>query len=137
MGFNEQLREYQKAIAKMVPTPSQKAEITKQGAEILEKSYYDATKAKHYDDHREVGKVKHLADAVMSQNSDIDGDKTTGTSTVGYMVDPINHARIARFLNNGTRYIKGDHFIDKAIEDSKEDILQAQFKEYEKLTGGN
>lgn len=136
MGFNEQLEAYQKAIANLVPTPSQKAEITNKGADVLEKSYYDATKSKHYDDHREIGKVKHLADAVMSQNSDIDGDKT-GTSTVGYMVDPINHARIARFLNDGTRYIKGDHFIDKAIEDSKEDILQAQFKEYKKLTGGN
>lgn len=136
MGFNEQLEEYQKAIAKLVPTTSQKAEITKKGADVLEKSYYDATKSKHYDDHREIGKVKHLADAVMSQNSDIDGYKT-GASTVGYEVDPINHARIARFLNNGTRYIKGDHFIDKAIEESKEDILQAQFKEYKKLTGGN
>ena len=136
MDFNEQLAAYQKELQKLVPTKRQEAEITNAGAKVLKDAYYDATKDKHYDASREVGKMKHLADTVTSVNTDIDGDQT-GASTVGFEVTPQNHARIARFLNNGTRYIKGDHFIDQAITDHKDETLLVQAEMYRKLTGGD
>ena len=136
MDFNEQLAAYQKELQKLVPTKRQEAEITNAGAKVLKDAYYDATKYKHYDASREVGKMKHLADTVTSVNTDIDGDQT-GASTVGFEVTPQNHARIARFLNNGTRYIKGDHFIDQAITDHKDEALLVQAEMYRKLTGGD
>lgn len=136
MEFNEQLAAYQKELQKLVPTKRQEAEITNAGAKVLKDAYYDATKDKHYDASREVGKMKHLADTVTSVNTDIDGDQT-GASTVGFEVTPQNHARIARFLNDGTRYIKGDHFIDRAITDHKDEALLVQAEMYRKLTGGD
>ena len=42
----------------------------------------------------------------------------------------MTHARIARFLNDGTVKMRGDHFIDNTRRDAKDEVFEAQAKVY-------
>lgn len=135
-SLDEQLQHYFSQVKKKVPNKAQQQVITKAGADQLRDSYFQATKSKHYRYGRDTSHVKHLADAVVADDHDVEG-YMTGNSTVGFEKDPINHARIALFLNNGTVHIKGDHFIDMAIQSSKDKVLAAEYAKYKELTGGD
>ncbi|KRN80646.1 HK97-gp10 family putative phage morphogenesis protein [Fructilactobacillus lindneri] len=133
MGLDEQMAEMMRKINRAVPTAEAKKQITKVGANKFADVLQKNTRASHYQD-RKLGKVKHLADSIKVVNKDLDGVQN-GNSTVGFedaSDSGINHGRIARFLNDGTsHHLKGDHFVDKARDESKDEVFQAMADKYQ------
>lgn len=107
---------------------SEKARITQAGAKVFQKRLEEVTRSKHYRNHK-TGDEIHLAGSVVMQNKDIDGIKN-GNSTVGFDEE---HAYIARFLNDGTKFITGDHFVDNLMQSAQEDVFAAEQAEYQKI----
>lgn len=109
--------------------------ITKAGADVYAEELAKATKEKHPDSKGTGGKYGHLSKDVSSKKGDIDGDHN-GSSTVGFG----DKAFVAGFLNDGTKKIRGDHFVDNARDDAKDEVFAAEQEEYEaiiaKLNGG-
>lgn len=132
-SLSEQLDEMLKEVGGIVNlTIEEREEVTLAGADVLAKNLKQATKdAGHYNADREIGKMTHLADSVEIGN--LDGTKLDGSTAVGFTKKDANHARIARFLNDGTRFIKGDGFIDDARENSQNEVLKAQSKVLKKI----
>ncbi|WP_370673021.1 HK97 gp10 family phage protein [Leuconostoc lactis] len=103
-------------------------EINSAGATVLEEALTKATKdAKHYSN-RQVSKsdIKHLADSVKVGS--LEGSAPNGDKAVGFSTDDANHARIARMLNDGTKYIQGDSFWDEALANNEDKAQDAQAK---------
>ncbi|MCT4418802.1 HK97 gp10 family phage protein [Leuconostoc falkenbergense] len=134
--LSEQLDEMLQEIGGVVNlTIEEREEITQAGADVLAKNLKQATKdAGHYNANRKVGKMTHLADSVDVGN--LDGTKADGSTAVGFNKKDANHARIARFLNDGTRFIQGDSFIDNARANSSEEVLKAQSKVFKRIVEG-
>lgn len=134
--LSEQLDEMLQEIGGVVNlTIEEREEITQAGADVLAKNLKQATKdAGHYNANREVGKMTHLADSVDVGN--LDGTKADGSTAVGFTRKDANHARIARFLNDGTRFIQGDSFIDNARDNSSDEVLTAQSKVFKRIVEG-
>ncbi|GEK28518.1 HK97-gp10 family putative phage morphogenesis protein [Furfurilactobacillus siliginis] len=132
MGLEDQLQSFMERANKLVPNTETKSKITKAGAEAYKNRLRAQTKAKHYSSHKDE-KYGHMADNIDYVNSNIDG-VNDGTSVVGW--NNRYHAMNARFLNDGTRKIQPDHFVDVARRNSREAILQAEKDEYEKQVGG-
>lgn len=124
-----------------------KAKITKAGAEVFKKELEAEYMANHYR-HRKTGENPHLADSIISQNTNIDGRKT-GDSTVGWSKDK---AYIANFIENGTRFpmyskkghqykhggqvaINGDKAVERLRNDPRviEKMRKAEALEYQKI----
>ena len=140
--LSEQLDEMLQEIGGVVNlTIEEREEITQAGADVLAENLKQATKnAGHYNANREIGKMKHLADSVDVGN--LDGTKADGSTAVGFTKKDANHARIARFLNDGTRRktkdgkivnVPGDSFIDNARDKSQNEVLEAQSKVLKKI----
>lgn len=132
-SLESQMNGWLDQVKKLNPTTQQKAMMTEAGTKILEENLKTETEKKHYQAGRKIGKVKHLADSV---NHD---DEAGGSKIVGYetaKVSGINHARIARLLNDGWRKHPGDHFHDNTLRRSKSEVLVAEKKVYDGLTGG-
>ncbi|GAY74349.1 HK97-gp10 family putative phage morphogenesis protein [Lentilactobacillus kosonis] len=108
-------------------TNAEKAHITGAGAKVLSKHLEDMTKQKHYRVHIKGKTDTHLSDAVTYRKTDIDGART-GVSTVGFTPEK---AYIARFLNDGTKYIAADHFVDNAREEAKSEVIAAETEVYQ------
>lgn len=105
-------------------TIEEREEANKAAAEVLKESI---VKASPRNDKRKDGELKHLADSVVIGN--LQGTKSDGNIAVGYSTTDVNHARIARFQNDGTAKMpnpKGLHFYDRALADSKEDVFKAR-----------
>lgn len=105
-------------------TIEEREEANTAAAEVLKKSI---VKASPRNDKRKDGELKHLADSVVIGN--LQGTKSDGNIAVGYSTTDVNHARIARFQNDGTAKMpnpKGLHFYDRALADSKEDVFKAR-----------
>lgn len=108
-------------------TIEEREEANTAAAEVLKKSIVKATPR---NDKRKLGDIKHLADSVVIGN--LEGTKSNGDIAVGYATkssDNVNHARIARFQNDGTAKMpnpKGLHFYDRALADSKEVVFKAR-----------
>ncbi|WP_283582922.1 HK97 gp10 family phage protein [Limosilactobacillus difficilis] len=115
----------------VVPDQAKRKAMTAAGAEVLTKALKEETRDKHYRI-RKIGKVKHLADSVTFQNTDVNGEDN-GNSVVGFQgkESGINHARIARFLNDGTKYITGDSFVDNTRRDQAAKVLAAEKAVYD------
>ena len=128
-------------------TVEDKQKVTKAGADVFANELESEYKTNHYR-HRTTGKDPHLADSVMTQNTNVDGMKN-GASVVGFSKDK---AYIANFIENGTKFpmytskgrkykhgeqvaINGDHTIDNLRNDSQlqAKILEAQALEYKKI----
>lgn len=108
-------------------TVEERKEVTQAGAEVDAEYVRRATKeAGHYNPNRKIGELKHLADSV--EVGKLEGTKLDGSSATGFSKEDANHARIARMLNDGTRYIKGDSFIDNAHEKAKDAVFEAEAK---------
>lgn len=109
--------------------------ITKAGADVYAKTLAETTKEKHPDSKGTGGKYGHLSKDVSSKKGDIDGDHN-GSSTVGFG----DKAFVAGFLNDGTKHIRGDHFVDNARDDAKDAVFAAESEKYQaiidKLNGG-
>lgn len=136
MELDKALDEWMHDVNKLVPNVKQRQRITFVGAEAYKKQLHDVTKSKHYDqNHTDTSKVTHLADAIVTSNTNIDYVRD-GTSIVGFIKKGINHARIAGMLNDGTKYIPGDHFVEEARHSSKRAVLAAQYAEYQRILRG-
>lgn len=133
------LENFGKNTEKMVvPDLAKRKAMTKAGAEVLAENLRKETKAQHYQAGRKIGKVKHLADSIDVDNRDVDGIDN-GNSVTGFTgrdESGINHARIARFLNDGTKYIAGDSFVDRTRRSSIAEVFAAEKAIYDG-TGGD
>lgn len=98
--------------------------VTKVGALAMQKVIEEETKKSHFNSGRDTSKFEHLADSVTSGR--LAGTRIDGTSAVGFSTNDVNHARIARFLNDGTIKMPGDSFYDQAIETAKEPVFMAE-----------
>ena len=133
MSLEDALNNFAKEAEKMaVPNHKTRKRMTAAGAKVLADRLKQVTKSEHYQESRKIDKVKHLADSIVAENTDIDGTDN-GNSVVGFegpKDSGINHARIARFLNDGTVKIRGDHFVDDTRREATDDIFEAQRKIY-------
>ena len=124
-----------------------KQKITKAGADVFKKELEREYTDNHYRD-RKTGENPHLADSIISQNTNVDG-KRTGDSTVGWTKDK---AYIANFIENGSRFpmysskghkfkhggqtaINGDKAVERLRNDSRviEKMREAEAKAYQKI----
>lgn len=138
MELDDALDQWLRNVIKLVPNVKQRQKITLVGAEVYKTRLHDITKAKHYDEnHKDTSQVTHLADSIEVSGTNIDYIRD-GTSLVGFTKKGINHGRIARLLNDGTKFIPGDHFVEDARRSSRQAVLAAQYAEYQRLLkGGN
>lgn len=124
-----------------------KAKITKAGADVFADELAKKYKQAHYVN-RQTGESPHLADSVITQNTNVDGKKD-GSSTVGFGEE---RAYIANFIENGTRFpmyskrgynykhpgqvaINGDNMVAKLREDPRvqEKMAEAEALIYKKI----
>ncbi len=125
----EQLDDYLAKIKRLVPNRAERTIITKTGADVLQKKLADETKRLHYSNRIATGNDPHLADSVLVSSKNVDGD-VDGTATVGWVK---KKAVIARWLNDGTVYIVGDHFVEKTREETRSDILKSEYIKWKEL----
>lgn len=111
-------------------TIEEREEINNAGAELMRNAVAKATKDKHYQDRKD-GKVKHLADSV--EVGQLEGSIQDGSRAVGYEKADANHARIARFLNDGTKKLKGDSYIDETVAHNAEAAQQAKIDKMQEI----
>ena len=129
MDFNEALDQWQKQVTKAAKlTAKQQEKITKAGADVLADKLTESTKAKHPNTKGSGGEYGHLTDDIASATGDVDG-RHNGKSMAGLTKKEF----VSRFLNDGTKYIRGDHFVDNARDDAKDEVLAAEFEEYQKV----
>lgn len=111
--YEEQMNAWLKQIEDSVDlTVEEKEEINGNGAKVLKEEIAKETRSKHHNGYRKIGNMPHLSDSVVS--GQIDGEPEDGHVGVGFSKKDYNHARIARFLNDGTVKMRGDSFYDKA-----------------------
>lgn len=112
-------------------TVEEREAVTSAQAEALQDKLSKVTKDKHYRD-RKTGKVKHLADSVITGTleGEIKGD---GSTSVGFSTTDANHARIARMLNDGTKKMQGDSFWDETVDNSADGIQDKGIKVLSKI----
>lgn len=137
MDMSEALDQWLKQVSKAAQLSiSDQEKITKAGADVLANKLKEATKAKHPDTKGNGGKYGHLSDDISSAKGDIDGEHD-GHSIAGFG----DKAFVASFLNDGTKVIRGDHFVDNARTDAKDAVFAAEQTEYlkiiDKLNGGD
>ena len=124
----EQLESWLKDVHKLVPNEAEQERITTAGAKKLADNLTEVTRKKHYSSHKDE-KYGHMADNISYNSNDIDGEHD-GSSIVGWTNK--YHDMNAMRLNDGTKHIKADHFVDQNLEDSQDDIFEAELKEYQK-----
>lgn len=131
-GLDDALNEFMRQVkAQAELSVEDTQEITKAGADVYKDELEKVTREKHYSNHDDKT-YGHMADSIVSQDKDIDGEKN-GTSTVGF---DSYHAQNARRLNDGTKAYKADHFITN-LQDSSElqdKVLQAEYEKYQEIT---
>ncbi|MFT8861268.1 HK97-gp10 family putative phage morphogenesis protein [Schleiferilactobacillus harbinensis] len=129
MDMSEALDQWLKQVSKAAQLSiSDQEKITKAGADVLAAKLKEATKAKHPDTKGNGGKYGHLSDDISASTGDIDGEHN-GKSVAGYG----DKAFVAKFLNDGTKKLRGDHFVDNARDDGKNDVFAAEQAEYSKI----
>lgn len=136
--LDTQLQDYLHKVKKLVPSIAQRAEMTAVGGKVLETNLKEETRKKHYQPERDTSKMKHLADSITTVNTDMN-DLANGNSIVGFETaseSGINHARIARFLNDGTKKMQGDNFHTETVRNSETEVFSAIKEKYKGITGG-
>lgn len=131
--LSNQLRSFLQKASKLVPNTAKRQKMTAAGGRVLEINLKDEIRSKHYQAGRDTSKVKHLADSVTSVHSDMDG-VVNGNTIVGYegvSDSGINHGRIARFLNDGTKKMAGDHFHTNTVQGSRMAVFKAMAEVYQ------
>lgn len=136
MNMDEVLDQWLEQVSKAAQLSIKDQEkITKAGADVLADKLQETTKEKHPDTKGSGGKYGHLSEDISSATGDIDKEHN-GNSVAGFG----DKAFVARFLNDGTKKIHGDHFVDNARDDAKDAVFTAEQEEYEaiiaKLNGG-
>ncbi|WP_225418401.1 HK97-gp10 family putative phage morphogenesis protein [Lacticaseibacillus daqingensis] len=126
--MDEVLEQYLKSIKQIAEmSVKDKTKITSAGAKVMADKLKRATAVNH-PNYGEGGNYGHLSDDVGWQAKNVDGKKD-GTSTAGYG----DKAFVARFLNDGTKFIRGDHYVEDARQSAQGDVLKAEAAEYKKL----
>ncbi|QPC19235.1 HK97 gp10 family phage protein [Lacticaseibacillus paracasei subsp. tolerans] len=126
MDMDDALEEWLKQVSKAAQLSiSDQEKITKAGADVYAKKLAETTKEKHPNTKGTGGKYGHLSEDISGKKGDIDGDHN-GSSTVGFG----DKAFVARFLNDGTKKIHGDHFVDNARDDAKDAVFSAEAEKY-------
>lgn len=124
----DQLASWLKDVHKLVPNEAEQEKITKAGAKKLANNLTEVTKKKHYSSHKD-DKYGHMADNISYNSNDIDGEHD-GSSIVGWTNK--YHDMNAMRLNDGTKHIRADHFVDQNLDDSQDDVFKAMLDEYKK-----
>lgn len=125
-----------------IPDLATKKAMTAAGAKVYTEKLKVATRERHYQKEGKKGskrKVKHLADSISFENTDVDGIDN-GNSVAGFQgkdESGVNHARIARFLNDGTVKLTGDHFVDTTRKESASAVFEAEKKILDISRGGH
>ena len=129
MDMDEALGKWLKQVSKAAELSiSDQEKITKAGADVYAEKLAETTKEKHPDTKGTGGKYGHLSEDISGKKGDIDGDHN-GSSTVGFG----DKAFVARFLNDGTKNIRGDHFVDNARDDAKDAVFAAEAEKYQEI----
>lgn len=145
------LKWYQKVEDTAKLSPNQKAEITGAGAKAFASALKKATpvSSENYSGGRSVGhnnalhgkkarKTKHLQDSITYKPGFTSDGLFSGDTSVGF--EDKYQAMVARFVNNGTagmsqKEIKNMHFIEKAQNEAKDEILRAEAEKYKEMIG--
>lgn len=148
--LDEQLEDWYKKVVKTVDlSAEQKSKITGAGAKAFAIALRTTTpkSSEHYKGGRSVGhnnrlhgkkprKTKHLRDSITYVPGYTSDKLKSGDTSVGF--ENPYQAMVARFVNNGTagmsqKEIKNMHFIEKAQQESKDAILQAEAEKYKEM----
>lgn len=124
----DQLEKWLKDVQKLIPNEAEQEKITAAGAKKLADNLTEATRKKHYSSHKDET-YGHMADHISYNANDIDGEHD-GRSIVGWTNK--YHDMNARRLNDGTKHIRADHFVDQNLDDSQDDVFNAMLDEYKK-----
>lgn len=136
--FDEQIMDFLHQVKKLVPDKEEQQKMTKAGADVLRDRLQEETRRKHYNVEHYIPKkyrgrsIKHLADSIAADDKNINGE-VDGSSLVGFQgvkESGVNHARIARFLNDVTKKMRGDHFVEHVREDNADKIFGAIASKY-------
>lgn len=153
-SLSSQLEQWVKSVGEVATLSiDEQTKINKAGADAGAKVLQEVTREQHYIN-RKTGKDPHLADLVLSEANNINGDKD-GTAVFGF---DIKKAYIARFINDGTKRISytsgkktrhdskgrayarggrtainGDHFVDNARKDANKAMEEAKEKEFKNI----
>lgn len=131
VDFGDALQDWLKTVQNLADlTTDELTRVTGAGAEVYKKELEEAA-SKHKTTHNHP-KRKHLADDIEVQKADVDGKKT-GVSTVGW-ADGMN-AVIARWQNDGTIKMKGDHFVTNTQQSPEvlKKVLLAEKEAYDEI----
>ncbi|RMC47715.1 HK97-gp10 family putative phage morphogenesis protein [Lactobacillus sp. ESL0225] len=126
MQYDEWVKQFLADVQKKIPDAKEQEEITKAGAEVLANAISDKAKKLHYSK----AKDEHLADDIHVQDGDITGDHN-GKTTVGFA----KKGYIARFLNDGTKFRKGDHWYDTTVKEVEPKVYEAMAKKMKEIEG--
>lgn len=114
------------------PSVLERTEINLAGAKAYQTILQKEARSKHYDSHSKRRKDKkgverpHIADSV---NVSKGRAKTShGSVDVGFD-DKVGY--IARFLNDGTKKMPADHFVDNARQQAIPFVIEAQKQAYD------
>jgi HK97 gp10 family phage protein len=124
MKYEDWSEQFLADVKKKIPDVKQQEEITQAGANVFKNAIHDKAKQLHYSKAHD----NHLADDVHVETGDITG-KHNGTTTVGFH----KKGHIARFLNDGTKFRKGDHWYDTAVEQAKPKVYKAMAKKMKEI----
>ncbi|WP_173008217.1 HK97-gp10 family putative phage morphogenesis protein [Lactobacillus helveticus] len=132
-------------------TPTQKAQVTGAGAKAFSSALEQATpvSSENYSGGRSVGhnntlhgekarKTKHLRDSITYKPGFTSDGLFSGDTSVGF--EDKYQAMVARFVNNGTagmsqKEVKNMHFIEKAQNEAKNEMLRAEAEKYKEVMG--
>lgn len=132
-------------------TPTQKAQVTGAGAKVFASALEKATpvSSEHYNSGRSVAhtnglhgkkprKTKHLRDSITYKPGFTSDGLFSGDTSVGF--EDKYQAMVARFVNNGTagmsqKEVKNMHFIEKAQNEAKSEMLKAEAEKYKEVMG--
>ncbi|WP_446002473.1 HK97 gp10 family phage protein [Weissella viridescens] len=113
--LERQLEQWEQQIARSVNlTVEDQRKVTRAGAEAAKVVIAEETRKNHFESGRDTSKMAHLADSVVVGREE--KTRSDGSTSYGFDHDDVNHARIARFLNDGTIKRPGDSFYDHARE---------------------
>lgn len=126
--ITNQLKDWLKDVKKLVPDEAEQEKITTAGVKKLADNLTEVTRKKHYSSHKDE-KYGHMADNISYNSNDIDGEHN-GRSIVGWTNK--YHDMNARRLNDGTKHIRADHFVDQNLDDSQDEVFNAMLEEYKK-----
>ncbi|TLQ49644.1 HK97 gp10 family phage protein [Lacticaseibacillus casei] len=129
MEMDEALEQWLRQVSKAAQLSiSDQEKITKAGADVYAKKLAETTKEKHPNTKGTGGKYGHLSEDISSATGDIDKEHN-GNSVAGFG----DKAFVARFLNDGTKKIHGDHFVDDARDDAKDAVFAAEAEKYQAI----